>query len=64
MPVPLDDDRPSDGTITIALLRLPASDPAKRKGSLFIDPGGPGGSGVGAVRTNGLTYPQEVRGGL
>ena len=61
MPVPLDYDRPSDGTITLALLRLPAADPAQRKGSLFVNPGGPGGSGVGAVRSGGQAYPQELR---
>jgi len=61
VPVPLDYDRPSDGTITLALLRLPAADPAKRKGSLFVNPGGPGGSGVALVRSDGKAYPQEVR---
>lgn len=61
VPVPLDYDRPSDGTITLALLRLPAAHPAKRKGSLFVNPGGPGGSGVGAVRSTAQTFPQEVR---
>ena len=30
----------------IGLVRLPASDPDERIGSLFINPGGPGGSGV------------------
>ena len=59
--MPLDYDRPSDGTITLALLRLPAADPAKRKGSLFVNPGGPGGSGVALVRSDGKAYPQEVR---
>ncbi|HEU5000232.1 MAG TPA: alpha/beta hydrolase [Lapillicoccus sp.] len=61
VPVPLDYDRPTDGTITVALLRLPAADPAKRKGSLFVDPGGPGGSGVAVIRSEGEAYPQEVR---
>ena len=61
VPVPLDYDRPSDGTITLALLRLPAADPAQRKGSLFVNPGGPGGSGVDAVRSGGKAYPQELR---
>jgi pimeloyl-ACP methyl ester carboxylesterase len=47
--VPLDYDRPRGATIDIALARLPASDVAGRIGSLFINPGGPGGSGVGFV---------------
>ena len=44
--VPLDYNGPANATISIALVRLPASDPAHRIGSLFINPGGPGGSGV------------------
>lgn len=44
--VPLDYDHPNGRAITLALKRSPATDPAKRRGSLFINPGGPGGSGV------------------
>ena len=33
----------------IALARIPASDPAHRIGTVFVNPGGPGGSGVGLV---------------
>jgi pimeloyl-ACP methyl ester carboxylesterase len=43
---PLDYDQPQLGTIQIALAMRPASDPAERIGSLVINPGGPGGSGV------------------
>ncbi|RYP43741.1 hypothetical protein DL768_009733 [Monosporascus sp. mg162] len=43
-PVPLDwDHANSTETITLGMLRLPASgDPSRRIGSLFINPGGPG----------------------
>jgi pimeloyl-ACP methyl ester carboxylesterase len=44
--VPLDYDDPEGATIQIALVRHPAEDPAQRIGSLVIDPGGPGVSGV------------------
>jgi pimeloyl-ACP methyl ester carboxylesterase len=44
--VPLDYDNPQVGTIQIAVARHPATDPAQRIGSLVIDPGGPGASGV------------------
>jgi hypothetical protein len=44
--VPLDYDSPNGATISLALVRLPATDPAHRIGSLFLNPGGPGGSGV------------------
>src|SRR5262249_14330918 len=48
--VPLDYAHPHGATIGIALIRLPASDPVHRIGSLFVNPGGPGGSGVDFVR--------------
>ncbi len=48
--VPLDWARPAGATIDIALVRRPADDPAHRVGSLVINPGGPGGSGVGIVK--------------
>ena len=51
--VPLDYSNPRAGTISLALLRLPASDPEHRIGSLFVNPGGPGGSGVDFVRFAG-----------
>lgn len=44
--VPLDHDRPNGPAISIALVRLPASHPDVYRGSLFLNPGGPGGSGV------------------
>jgi pimeloyl-ACP methyl ester carboxylesterase len=45
--VPLDYADPNNGqTISIALVRHPANVPAGRIGSLVIDPGGPGVSGV------------------
>lgn len=44
--VPLDYGDPDAASARIALLRQQALDPAQRIGSLFVDPGGPGGSGV------------------
>jgi pimeloyl-ACP methyl ester carboxylesterase len=43
--VPLDYDRPNRGTINLVLMRRAANDQANRIGSLFLNPGGPGGSG-------------------
>ncbi len=51
--VPLDYSDPQAGTISLALIRLPASDPAHRIGSLFLNPGGPGGSGIAFARLAG-----------
>jgi pimeloyl-ACP methyl ester carboxylesterase len=44
--VPLNHADPGGPTISIALNRHPAEDPADRIGSLLINPGGPGASGV------------------
>jgi pimeloyl-ACP methyl ester carboxylesterase len=47
--VPLDYDHPAGATTEIALTRVPAGDPANKIGSLFVNPGGPGGSGADLV---------------
>jgi pimeloyl-ACP methyl ester carboxylesterase len=44
--VPLDYAHPSAGTIDIAVNRKPATRPDQRIGSLLINPGGPGASGI------------------
>ncbi|SDG65023.1 alpha/beta hydrolase fold [Lentzea fradiae] len=51
--VPLDHDQPHGAKIDLALIRLPATDPAKRIGSLFVNFGGPGASGVDRLRARG-----------
>jgi pimeloyl-ACP methyl ester carboxylesterase len=48
--VPLDYNHPSGQSISIALIRLPAADPSTRIGSLLVNPGGPGASGVQFLR--------------
>ncbi|BDU20153.1 alpha/beta hydrolase [Dyella sp. GSA-30] len=40
--VPKDHAAPAEGVIKIALMRVSARDPQKRRGVLFINPGGPG----------------------
>ena len=44
--VPLDHSEPNGAKINLSLVRIPAADPAAKIGSLFLNPGGPGGSGV------------------
>jgi pimeloyl-ACP methyl ester carboxylesterase len=44
--VPIDYDRIKTGTFKISVLRYAAQDPNRRIGSLVINPGGPGASGV------------------
>lgn len=48
--VPLDYAHPDAGTIGIALIRKPATDSANRIGSVLINPGGPGVSGIEFLR--------------
>jgi pimeloyl-ACP methyl ester carboxylesterase len=48
--VPRDYGRQGGPELTLALIRKPASDREHRLGSLFLNPGGPGGSGVDFVR--------------
>ncbi|MFD1045473.1 hypothetical protein ACFQ1S_07680 [Kibdelosporangium lantanae] len=42
---PLDYDRPAGAKVELAVIKLPAPDPAKKIGTLFVNFGGPGGSG-------------------
>ncbi|GAB3074350.1 alpha/beta hydrolase [Micromonospora schwarzwaldensis] len=44
--LPLDYDNPKGATTEVALLRVRARDQQHRIGSLFLNPGGPGGSGT------------------
>ena len=47
--VPLDWDHPNGRTIRLAVIRHLASKPGQRIGTLFINPGGPGDTGIGLV---------------
>jgi pimeloyl-ACP methyl ester carboxylesterase len=46
VPVDWHDPDPYAATVDIALARRPATDPARRIGTLVVNPGGPGASGV------------------
>jgi pimeloyl-ACP methyl ester carboxylesterase len=56
--VPLDYSNPSGPTITLALDDVPARKPDQRIGSLLVNPGGPGGSGLDFA--SGIELPPEV----
>ncbi len=58
--VPLDYDHPRGRSAQIALIKRPAIDQARRIGSLFLNPGGPGGSGISFVRGAPLPAFQAV----
>ena len=61
--VPLDYNNPGGRTITIALKKLPASDGDAEHGSLFTNPGGPGGSGIRELEAQATALPEELRAG-
>jgi len=44
--VPVDYSHPDGETLKLSVLNVPATKPSKRIGSLVVNPGGPGGSGV------------------
>jgi pimeloyl-ACP methyl ester carboxylesterase len=57
--VPLDYVKPSGERIQISMIRLPAT--GKRIGSLFINPGGPGGSGIQYTRSARTLFTDKIR---
>lgn len=59
--VPLDYAHPTAATIQLAVIKHPATDPAHRIGSVFFNPGGPGGSGVGMLLSLYPLFPAALR---
>ncbi len=59
--VPLDYSDPSRGELTLALTRLPAGNPDTRIGSLFFNPGGPGGPAIEFLRAVAFAIPFEIK---
>lgn len=58
--VPLDHDDPGGASTPIALSRRPANVPATRIGTIFVNPGGPGGAGRGMVRSATTLFSTAV----
>ncbi|MEH1128330.1 alpha/beta hydrolase [Micromonospora sp. CPCC 206061] len=59
--VPIDWSQPSGATMKIAVARRPALDSENRIGSLVVNPGGPGGSGVDFALWNYSYFSEELR---
>jgi pimeloyl-ACP methyl ester carboxylesterase len=61
MTVPVDYAAPTGPTLQIALIERPADDPAQRIGTLVMNPGGPGASGVRRVQRGFQVSPEVAR---
>ncbi|KPC84203.1 alpha/beta hydrolase [Streptomyces sp. NRRL S-15] len=59
--VPLDYANPGDRSIELAVVRRKATGPGRRVGTLFFNPGGPGGPGTVQMPQNYGFFPREVR---
>lgn len=59
--LPLDYDDPQGPQISVALTRIPARQPERRIGSLFLNPGGPGASGRDFPQRATQWIGQDVR---
>jgi len=59
--VPLDYQAVNSPLISVAVIRLPAGLPAQRIGSLVINPGGPGASGIDYARYARYEFPSVIR---
>ncbi|MBP2478966.1 pimeloyl-ACP methyl ester carboxylesterase [Crossiella equi] len=55
--VPMNYAKPGQERIQVAVSRLKAKDPARRRGVLLVNPGGPGGSGLGLPATRFAGQP-------
>lgn len=58
--VPLDHSDPEGEQIDIAVARVVTSDPGQRIGSLVLNPGGPGGSGIDFLNQATVVIPPDV----
>ncbi len=57
--VPVDYDDPSGETLDLALLKVEAT--GDRQGTIFVNPGGPGGSAQDFAEMMGARFPSSVR---
>jgi pimeloyl-ACP methyl ester carboxylesterase len=58
--VPIDRQHPAGGSVDLAVVRQKASDPARRIGSLVVNPGGPGGSGLDYVKQGATALSADL----
>ncbi|WP_342319541.1 alpha/beta fold hydrolase [Corynebacterium mayonis] len=60
---PMDYSNPAGAKISIGVMKIPAANPAARRGALYGNPGGPGGDAYTYFGTSqaGFQWPQEIR---
>jgi pimeloyl-ACP methyl ester carboxylesterase len=59
--VPQEHDRPYGATFDLPVVRKTVTDPSKRIGSLVVNPGGPGGSGLELAKRASILAPPALR---
>jgi pimeloyl-ACP methyl ester carboxylesterase len=59
--VPIDYDSPSRGDLMVKVLKVPARNQSRSLGSLLVNPGGPGASGVDYAKSADLIVGPAVR---
>lgn len=59
--VPLDYEKPRAKSISLALIKVPARSKSQRVGSLVVNPGGPGGSGIDYAAQSSYYFGSEVQ---
>ena len=59
--VPVDYAEPTGDRFDVAMRKAPALDPAKRLGSLIINPGGPGVSGIEYAQYASFVFSKDLR---
>ena len=59
--VPVDYAEPDGDTFEVALRKVPALDPSKKLGTLFLNPGGPGASGLEYAQFSSFVFSKAVR---
>lgn len=59
--VPLDYEKPAAKSISLSLIKVPARSKSQRVGSLVVNPGGPGGSGINYAAQSSSYFGSELQ---